>query len=327
MLGKRTALSAGLVLLGLLASALPGGASAAEPYPTKPIEVIVPTPPGGGVDISTRLLAEVTEPFLGQKLVVINKSGGSGTVGMATLTQAKPDGYALASVWNAPLTIMPHTLQVPYTLEDLVPIFPTGGAPLVFCVRPEFPAGNAKEFIDVLRKNPRKFTFGTEGVGGLVQLTAERVFQTQATQQRPVPFGGAGETMKAFLGAHVDFFLGPISVIQPHVKAGKARCVLVTARERTEAMPEAASLADIGAAQVAGGVWRGIIGPKGLPADRLTILEKAFRQGVQSAKYRDFMKRQGEYATGNSAADLAELIHTEHLAFGQIVKELGLGKK
>lgn len=313
------------VVLALVAG-IGGPAAGAEPFPARPIEVIVPTPPGGGVDLSTRLLAEVAEPFLGQKLVIVNKPGGGGTVGLSAVLQAKPDGYTLASIWNAPLTITPHVLPMPYTLEDLTPVFPTGAAPLLFCVRPNFPAGTAGELVEALRRSPGRYTYGTDGVAGLVRLVGERVFRTQGVEARPVPFGGAGETVKAFLGGHVDLYLGPLSVIQPHLRAGKARCLLATARERLEVLPEVASLGDLGAPQAATGVWRGLVAPRGLAADRLAALEQAFRQATQTPRWRAYLAQHGERPAGASAVEFAELIRSEHRAFGQLVRELGLAR-
>ena len=139
MFHRRTLLAAVGAALALTC-ALP---HAQDKFPSRPIELIVPTPPGGGVDIVARMLGELAEPVLGVKVVVVNKPGGTGAIGVAQLTQAKPDGYTLAVVWNAPLTVTPHTLAVSYTLDDYTPISQlTGGTPFVFCVKPEFPALN-----------------------------------------------------------------------------------------------------------------------------------------------------------------------------------------
>ena len=247
----------------------------------------MPTPPGGGVDIVARMLAELAEPGLGVKVVVVNKPGGTGAVGVAQLTQAKPDGYTLAVVWNAPLTVTPHTLAVSYTLDDYTPITQlTGGTPFVFCVKPEFPAANGKEFVEVLRKNPNKFTYGTDGVAGTVQLAGERAFGKLGVSARPVPFGGAGETVKNFLGGHVDIYGGTIPTIIEYVRAGQAKCLLVTAPERTPVLPDTTSLGELGIADTASELWRGIIGPKGMPAERVAALQQSLSSGDATAQVR-----------------------------------------
>lgn len=316
-----------LSLVMVVAGLVGPGSSWAADFPTRPIELVVPTPPGGGTDVAARVLAEATEPFLGQKVVVVNKPGGSGTIGVSYVVQAEADGYTLGGVWNSPLTITPHTLQVPYGTESYTPISQTSASTLVFCVRPDFGASNGKEFIETLRRNPDKFTYGTDGVAGGVQLSGERIFETQGVKVRAVPFGGAGETLKAFLGGHVDVYGGSIPPILPHVQAGRARCVLLTSRDANSALPGATSLSQLGIPEAATVQWRGVIGPKKLPADRLAILEKAFRQGAASPKFREFLESRGEAVVAGTAAEFKDVIRAEYEALGTIIKKLGLEKK
>ena len=301
---------------------------AQEKFPSRPIELIVPTPPGGGVDIVARMLAELAEPIAGVRMVVVNKPGGTGAVGVAQLTQAKPDGYTLAVVWNAPLTVTPHTLSVSYSLDDYTPITQlTGGTPFVFCVKPDFPAANGKEFVEALRKSPNKYTYGNDGVGGTVQLAAERAFGKLGVSARPVPFGGAGETLKNFLGGHVDIYGGTIPTIIDYVRTGQAKCLLVTAPERTPVLPDTTSLGELGIADTASELWRGIIGPKGMPADRVAVLQQAFRQATQQRKFVEFETSRGESAVGGTPADFGKIIKAEYEANAEILKRLGLAKK
>lgn len=303
-------------------------AHAQEKFPSRPIELIVPTPPGGGVDIVARMLAELVAPFLGTQVVVVNKPGGGGAIGVSQLAQAKPDGYTLAAVWNAPLTVIPHTLGVGYTPEDYTPVTQlTGGTPFVFCVRPDFPAANGKEFVDALRRGPNKYTYGNDGVAGAVQLAAERVFGRLSLKARPVPFAGAGETVKNFLGGHVDIYGGTIPTILEHVRNGQAKCLLVTAPERTRVLPDTTSLGELGLADSASELWRGIIAPRGLPPDRLAALEKAFHQATQQRKFLEFEATRGESAIGGRSGDFAKLIRVEYEANAEILKTLGLIRK
>jgi len=299
-----------------------------DKFPSRSIEMIVPTPPGGGVDIVARMLAELVEPVLGTRVVVVNKAGGTGAIGVTQLTLAKPDGYTLAVVWNAPLTVTPHTLAVSYTLDDYTPITQlTGGTPFVFCVKPEFPAANGKEFVELLRKNPNKFTYGNDGVAGTVQLAAERAFGQLGVSARPVPFGGAGETLKNFLGGHVDIYGGTIPTIIDYVRNGQAKCLLVTARERTSVLPDTTSLGELGIPDAASELWRGIIGPKGMPAERVAVLQQAFRQATQQRKFQEFETGRGESAVGGPPGEFSKLIKSEHEANSEILKRLGLARK
>jgi len=297
-----------------------GAAQAQERFPARPIELIVPTPAGGGVDIVVRLLGGLAEPTLGQKVVISNKPGGGGAVGVAQLTQAKPDGYTMAAVWNAPLTILPHTLSVPYALDDYLPITQlTGGTPFVFCAKADFPAKGGREFVELLRANPGKYTYGNDGVAGSVQLAAERAFGKLGVRMRPVPFGGAGETVKNFLGGHVDVYGGTIPTILEFVRGGQAKCLVVTAPQRTPSLPDTASLGDLGIPDTASELWRGIIAPKGVPAERAAVIEKAFRQATQHPKFLEFGASRSEAAVGSSAAEFAKTIRAEYDANAEII--------
>ena len=197
----------------------------------------------------------------------------------------------------------------------------------MFCVKPEFPAANGKEFVEVLRKNPNKFTYGNDGVAGTVQLAAERAFGSLGVKARPVPFGGAGETVKNFLGGHVDIYGGTIPTIIEFVRAGQAKCLLVTAPERTPVLPDTTSLGELGIADTASELWRGIIGPKGMPAERVAALQKAFHQATQQRKFLDFEASRGETAVGGPPGDFAKMIKAEFEANAEILKRLGLAKK
>jgi putative tricarboxylic transport membrane protein len=314
-----------LTIVGACVAGMVFGAAAQEKYPTEPIELIVPTPPGGGTDITGRLLAEQAEPILGVKIVVVNKPGASGSVGVTQLTQAKPDGYTLAYVWNAPLTIVPHTLNVPYQTDSYTPISQaTGGTPLIFCVRPDFPADTGEEFVEYLKQHPDTYTYGNDGVGATVQLAGERVFQPLGIKLRPVPFGGAGETLQAFLGGHIDIYGGSIPPIAGHVAEGKAKCLLATSTERNEVLPDAISTGELGLPDKATELWRGVIAPNGIPEDRLAILQDAFQKAAQTEKFQSFIAERGEMAIGSTGEQFKELIESEHNDFGEIVKGLGL---
>jgi tripartite-type tricarboxylate transporter receptor subunit TctC len=316
-----------LVTIALLTAVAVSPAMAQEKFPSRPIEVILPVPPGGGSDIAVRLLGELLEPMLGQKIVVVNKPGASGALGMSAIVQARPDGHTLGGLWNAPLTMTPHSHEVPYSSQDYVAISLIDTAPLVMCTKPDFPANSGKEFIEVIRSNPNKYTYGNDGVNGTVHFSTERIFTKLGIKARPVPFGGAGETMKNFLGGHVDIYGGAISTILPQVTAGGAKCLLLTSKEKSAAVPQAASLAELGMPETATYVWHGIIGPKGIPPDRVAILEKAFAQAANDPKFRQSMESKGVNVVGSNGAEFRRLIDTEYKAMGEVAKSLGIAKK
>jgi tripartite-type tricarboxylate transporter receptor subunit TctC len=318
-----------LVIGAACASALGAAppAVAQEKFPSRPIEIVVPAAVGGGNDITSRILAEIMEPTLGQKLVVLNKPGAAGAFGMAAILQAKPDGYTVGSIWNAPLTMAPHLQSTLPKPGEYTPILLYTSSPTILCVKAAFPASDGKGFVEELRKNPNKYTYGNDGVGGVLHLATERVFLKLGVKARPVPFGGAGETLKNFLGDHIDIYGGSILPVLPYAKDKSAKCLMVTSAERNAAVPDAAGLAELGAPGEATALWRGMIAPKGLPADRLALLQKAFSDAALSPRFREFMQQRGEEAKGTSSAEFRELIFTEYEAMGKVMVAIGLLKK
>jgi tripartite-type tricarboxylate transporter receptor subunit TctC len=323
-----TAALLAIMSLAAFATGAPVPACAQEKFPTRPIEMIVPTPPGGGVDITGRMLADAVEPYLGVKVVIVNVPGASGGLGVTRMTAAKPDGYTLAYVWNAPLTIAPHVLDIAYTLQNYTPVSQTtGGTPLIFCVRPDFPAANGKEFVEIVKQNPDKYTYGNDGVGALVQLAGERLFQPLGLKLRAVPFGGAGETLRNFLGAQVDIYGGSPPPILPHLQDGKAKCLLATTAARNPSVPDATSAGELGLSEKATELWRGVIAPSNVPPDRLKILEDAFGKAAHADNLKNHTAKNGERVVGSTSAEFAKLVAAEHQDFGEIVRGLGLAKK
>lgn len=311
---------------GLVMASVP--VMAQEKFPSRPIEIVVGTPAGGGTDAVARRLAELVEPMLGQKVVVSNKPGAGGMVGIAAVTHAKADGYTLAVVWPGPTTMTPHTQPAPYSPDDYTPIVLTDIQPGVLCVKPEMPANNGKEFLELLRKNPNKFTYGNDGVAGMMHFSSERIFVKVGVKARAVPFGGAGETLKNFLGGHVDIYSGSIAPILPYVKAGAAKCLLLTSKEKNDAMPQATSLTELGVPEVATNLFHGVIGPKGIPADRFAVLEKAFIQASQSDKFRALMAASGGIIpTGQQGAvEFRKFIDSEYAAMRELTKTMRVAK-
>jgi tripartite-type tricarboxylate transporter receptor subunit TctC len=310
------------------AAVLLSGASAlAQAYPTRPINLIVPAPPGGGTDVFARALGEILEGSLKQKIVVENRAGGGGTLGVTALTTARPDGYTLAFIWNSPLTTSPQSLQLPYTPANYKAVMSVGFSSYVICAQPTFPAGDAKELFAKLKEPNTRFTYGNDGVGGTMQLAAERIFQASGIKLRGVPFAGAGETAKNFLGGHVDFYGGSLPPILPHVQAGKAKCLLLTSAEGNAALPQAQGLSAVGLAEQETVLWWGLIAPAGTPQPVLDQIEKAFVEAAGTDKFKEIMDKQGATRRVIGAAATTQLIAKEIEALGVVAKSLGIEKK
>jgi len=300
------------------------GALAASAFAAEPLKLIIPTAPGGGTDGYFRVLAREVEPLLGEPVVVMNVPGAGGTIGVAQMVRAAPDGQTVAAVWLGPVTVSPNTMKVPYTPSDYIPVIQVSSAPYVLCVHPEFPASDGKGLIAELRKSPDKYTYGNDGAGGPGQLATARILRATGASARDVPFKGAGETLTAFLGKHVDIYVGSIPPIFQYVQSGRAKCLLVTSAERVASLSAAASLADLGIGQEETILWRALLAPKGTPPERVAKLEAAFEKAVNSPAAKKFLEDAGEQVAIKKGGELRRYIDTEYAAMGKLAKALNL---
>jgi len=301
--------------------------ASAQQFPVKPITVIIPAAPGGGTDTFGRKIAEEAQKEFKQPLIVDNRGGGSGTIGLGQVVRAKPDGYTVGFVWNSPLTSVPHSLNVPYKNTDYSALMSIGFSSYVICAAPNFPANTGQELIELIRANPEKYTIGNDGVGGTMQLASERIFSKAGVKVRQIPFKGAGDTAKNFLGGHIDLYGGSITAIQPHVNAGKAKCLLLTSAEKNSALPQASSLTDIGMPGEETVLWWGLVVPADTPQAVKDQLEMTFMKVASSASMKEAMAKQGAVNRPRGAVDTNKLIASEYAALEQVAKSIGLEKK
>lgn len=312
----------------IVAAALLGCTSslALADYPERPIELTIPAGAGGGTDTSARKLALLLEEKLGTSIAVLNVGGGGGSVGASQFMQAKPDGYALFATWNSPLTTVPQVQNVAYTLDSFTPIASTSETAYTLCVHPEFPAETGEEFLAELAANPDKYTYGNDGIGGTMQLAAERIFQARGVKAVAIPFGGAGETLQNFLGKHVDIYGGSISPVLPYVEEKQAKCLVVTSAADVPALPQAAGLASLGLGDKETLLWRAILGPKGLDQAIVDKLAAVIDEAVNDPSYVEFLASKGEVPNVVKGEALGERLKAEFDALAVVSKNLGLAK-
>jgi tripartite-type tricarboxylate transporter receptor subunit TctC len=307
-------------LLAGLALALSSSPLLAGP----PLTLIYPAPAGGGGANYFRILAKAAEGPLDSPVVVLNIAGAGGSIGLARMIASKPDGLTVAGVWPGPVTIMPHTFDVSYKPSDYIPVLQISSAPYTLCTAKDFPANTGAELIDLLRKNPDKYSFGTDGPGGLAQLAATRVFRAFGTSQRDVPYKGAAETVLALIGKHIDIYSGSVQPVLPFVKSGAAKCLIVTSSERSTALPQAASMADLGIPKEETLNWRAVLAPRGTPPATVARLEQAFEEAARSPESLKFLEDAGENVRFVKGPALAARLRDEYESMGQVLKAMGM---
>ena len=272
--------------------ALAGAALAQEPFPSKPITMIVPFPPGGVADLTGRPTAVAMEKSLGQKIVVENKAGAGGGIGMAQVAKSKPDGYTIMMALSS-ISVIPEADKLlgrapMYTLDQLAPIALISADPTILVVRAESPWKSVKELVDDAKKRPGAISYSSSGIYGTLHVAMAMFADAAGITLHHVPYTGAGPAITALLGGHVDALAtGPGTVIQ-HIKAGKLRALASWGDKRLEALPDLPTLKELGY-NAEFMIWSGLFAPAGTPQPVMTALRDAARGAVNDPQFKSAM--------------------------------------
>lgn len=298
----------------------------AAEFPTKPVTLICPWPPGGSTDVSMRVLAETTSKYLGQPVVIENKSGGSGTVGPATMAAtAKPDGYTISQI---PITVFryPYMMKVTWDpLKDFTYIIHLTGYTFGVVVKTDAPWKTWNEFIAYAKANPGKVTYATPGAGTTLHITMEMIAMRQGIKWIQVPMKGGGETTPAVLGGHVTATADSTGWA-PQVDAGELRLLVTWGNQRTKKWPQVPTLKDLGYGIVSNSPF-GIAGPKGMDPKVVKILHDAFKKGMEDPAYQKMLDRLDMEPFYKNTDDYGKYVRELCEEEKMIVEKLGLKKK
>lgn len=301
----------------------------AQSYPTRPVNLIVPFPPGGMTDAVGRPLADGMHATLGQTVVVENLGGASGSIGSARVARAAPDGYTiLLGIWNTHVAV-PKLVKLDYdVVKDFAPIAYMTDAPLLLTVHRSLPVASFRELVDWLLANPDKASSGSAGVGSPPHLLDELIRKQTKTRFQTVHYRGAGPIMKDLMGAQIQLaFLNPATA-SPHVRSGVIKALGVTSPRRLKILPEVPTMAEAG---FPGGMefslWSGLYAPKGTPPEIVAMLNRAAADSLASAKVRDVYGKLGlEIAPREKQTPqaLAELQRAEIEKWWPIIESAGI---
>jgi tripartite-type tricarboxylate transporter receptor subunit TctC len=314
----KTALCAIAVLL-----AHPVGAQVAvsPSYPSQPIRMIAPFPPGGSVDIMARLISEPLARELGGKIVIDNRTGASGNIGMEAAARAKPDGYTI--VLN---TIPLATNQALFEklswdpIKDFAPIGMVATAPHVLVVPARVKASSVEELIKMARANPGKLNYASAGVGTTFHLCAEMFKDSTNTFILHVPYRGGGPALLDTLAGQVDMSFPTLSAALPHVKAGTLRALAVTANTRSALLPEVPTMQQAGVKDFQFTQWLALLAPAGTPRDVVTRVNGALRAALTTKEMTEKFNQQGFDAYLTTPEDAGKFIASEVQRFGKVIK-------
>lgn len=298
----------------------------AQTYPTKSIHMIVTFPPGGSVDPSTRALVEGAKKFLDQPVIIENRAGGAGTVGLAEAAKQKPDGYHVVSFVVSGVTRIPHLRPVPYKLGDIVPIMQFAQVPSGVAVQADSPWKTFKELVDYARKHPKKVTYSTMGANTPQEISMELIAKKEGISWIHVPYKGTAKAITALLGRHVDFTCVSTDFI-PHVKAGKLRALAILDQRRLDDFPKIPTFRELGydaLNEYITDVGFFIGAPKGTPLYAIEKLDDVFHKGMEDPKFVQTLKNMQLRPFYRGHKVLPAYLKRMYDDFGRVVKELNL---
>jgi len=271
-----------------------GAAAAQEPYPSRPVTIIVPFPPGGIADLTARPLSSALERVLKQPVVVVNKAGAAGAVGMQSAAVAKPDGYtllvALVSVSTIPEVDALFGRTPAYTRDQLVGIARLNADPPMLVVGAETPWKTVKELVEDARKRPGEITYSSSGVYGASHVPMEMFLYAAGLKMRHLPTTGGAPAMTAVLGGHAAMWASPPALAAPHLKAGKIRALATWGAQRLAAFPDVPTMRELGY-DIEYYLWAGLFAPKDVPVSVVKVLRDATRQVVQDPEFKGMMEK------------------------------------
>jgi tripartite-type tricarboxylate transporter receptor subunit TctC len=286
----------GLVALAVvLALSLPLVAAAQEPYPSRPITLVAPFPPGGVADLTARPVAAALEKVLKNPVGVVNKTGAAGAVGMQFVATSKPDGYTLLLALSS-ISIIPEAdkifdRQPAFTVDQFAPIALISADPTILVVRAESPWKTAKEFIEDAKKRPGQISYSSSGIYGTLHMAMELLSHAAGIKLRHIPAAGAGPALTAILGGHVDALASGPAVVIPHIKSGKLRALAGWGDKRVAALPEVPTFKELGYPEAEFYIWAGLFAPKGTPEPVVAKLRDATRAAVAEPEFKSAMDK------------------------------------
>ena len=328
-MSKRHAALVSGVLVSLLVL---GGASRAtaqvtrSDYPARPINMIVPFPPAGPTDAVARIVAQKLSEQWSQSVVVENRSGAGGTIGVAAATKAAPDGYTIVMGGSSNLAVAPSLYaKLPYDpLRDLTPVANVASGPYVLAVHANVPAGSVQELIKLASSKKGLLSYGSAGQGSSSHLAGELLRSTAGIDILQVPYKGAGPLVTAVLVGEIDIIFADFSALAPSAKAGKIRLLAAIGSKRLAAAPQLPTMAEAGIRDYAVDVWFGIMAPAGTPKDNVAKLNSAIVRALNAPDVRERFLRLGYEAIGGTPEQFGATIRADIEKFRRIVRSANI---
>jgi tripartite-type tricarboxylate transporter receptor subunit TctC len=292
-----------------------------QSYPAKPVRLVVTSPPGGSQDFLARLLAQQLSPVFRQQVIVENRTGASGVIGIDYVAKAAPDGYTLLLGAGGPLTAVPAFSKVPFDpARDFAPITLFASGSFAIAVHPTVPARSLNALIALAKAKPRALNYGSSGTGAAPHLAAELFKSMAGIDMVHVPYKGVGPALTDLLGGQIDLMFADVHLVAPHARSGRLRALAVTSPARSRLMPELPTVNEAAIPGYAAGNWFGVLAPAGTPREIVQRLHGEIIRLLGGAELRERLLAQGMEPGGNTPEQFAAFVRSELDKWRRVVK-------
>jgi tripartite-type tricarboxylate transporter receptor subunit TctC len=314
----------GRAAAGVLALAAAAGDVGAQTYPSKPIRIINPFSPGGSLDLVARTLAKSLSAELGQPVLVDNRPGAGGSIGVEVVAKSPPDGYTLLAVQSS-ITINPSLLKkVPYDpVKDFAPISKLSSYMFFLVVHPSTPVRSVQQLIQLARSHPGQLTYASVGVGSGTHLAGELFKSMAKVDITHIPYKGSGPSIIDLVGGQVAMMFGSTSVL-PHVQNKRLVLIAVTGAQRSAFTPDTPTIAELGLPGYEVSAWNALFAPAGTPTAVIGRLNQLVKQSLASAEAKSVMQAQGLDATPSTPEELGALVKSELVKWAKVIAAAGI---
>lgn len=307
-------------LIALAALVFATGALA-QPYPNRPVKLVVPWPTGGAVDTIGRLIADNIAGPIGQPVVIDNRPGAAGAIGTEFVAKAPPDGYTLLMGSTTVISVNPALQKLPYEPTDFAPITMVAFVPHMLVIPAEVPANNLKEFVAWVRANPGKVSYASAGPGTPHHIAGEMFKSMTGVEMLQIPYKGTGPALVDLLANRVQFMSVEAVAALPHVRAGKLKALGVATPARNALAPEVPTVAEAGLPGFEVTAWYGVVAPLGVPQPAADLLAKTISKALEDATFREKLSSMGATPVGGTPEAFGAILKVENAKWAKAIKD------